>query len=97
MAATSLSGESSPVAVAEITCPVAFAVEAAGGPVAAARACGVKRQAVDKWIVKGALPRTEYTGESSHAIHLASAAANNGRPFDPDWLKAACLKNRSAA
>lgn len=77
---------------------ISLAVEAAGGPVAAAKACGVRRQAVDKWVAKGALPRTEYTGETRHAICLAAAAAERGEPFDLAWLlaEAAPTKDLSA-
>lgn len=77
---------------------ISLAVEAAGGPIAAAKACGVRRQAVDKWVAKGALPRTEYTGETRHAICLAAAAAERGEPFDPAWLlaEAAPTKDVSA-
>lgn len=30
-------------------------------------ACGVRPQAVNKWIVAGRLPRTEWTGETNYA------------------------------
>lgn len=62
---------------------VSIAVQAVGGPIAAARVCGVKRQAVDKWLARGSLPRTEYTGETRYAELLA--AESNGA-FTAEWL-----------
>lgn len=76
---------------------ISLAVEAAGGPVASAKVCGVKRQAVDKWIAKGSLPRTEYTGETDYASRLANAAAVRGEPFDPAWLLAESAPKKNAA
>lgn len=65
---------------------VAIAVDCAGGPIAAAKACGRSRQAVDKWIAKGSLPRTDYTGETDYAGKLAAAAAARGEPFEREAL-----------
>lgn len=62
---------------------IQVAVKAVGGPIEAAKICGIKRQAVDKWLVRGALPRTEYTGETRYAELLAAAA--DGR-FTAGWL-----------
>lgn len=76
--------------------PIEDAVAAAGGPIAAAKACGVSRQAVDKWIAKGSLPRTDYTGETSHAKSLAAAAEIRGEPFDPAELLERCRNSASA-
>ncbi|MDM9612464.1 hypothetical protein QU617_15295 [Pseudomonas guariconensis] len=73
------------------------AIESAGGPIAAAAACGVSRQSVDKWISKARLPRTEYTGETSYAEALAKAAKENGKPFDIAWLLANASPRKSAA
>ena len=50
------------------------AIDHVGGPVPAARICGVTRQAVDKWIRAGHLPRIEYTGETDYAAKLARAS-----------------------
>ncbi|MCK2124811.1 hypothetical protein [Pseudomonas sp. PNPG3] len=72
------------------------AIESAGGPIAAAAACSVSRQSVDKWIAKARLPRTEYTGETSYAKALAKAAAENGRPFDVAWLLANASPSKPA-
>jgi hypothetical protein len=60
--------------IAEYSSAIAWAVDQVGGPVSAAKVCGVSRTAVDKWVTKGALPRTEYTGESRHAERLAAAS-----------------------
>lgn len=68
---------------------VAYAFEAAGGIGAAARACGRSYQALNKWRQAGALPRTEYSGETKYAESLAAAAAKRGEPFDSHWLKEA--------
>ncbi|WP_213115299.1 DNA-binding protein [Cobetia sp. MC34] len=46
-------------------------VEQAGGVGAVSKACGVSIRAVYKWIERGCLPRTEYTGETSHAEAIA--------------------------
>jgi len=73
------------------------AIESAGGAIAAAAACGVSRQSVDKWVAKGCLPRTEYTGETSYANTLAILAQSNGKPFDEAWLLACASPKKSAA
>lgn len=44
-----------------------------GGPAQVASVCGVSRPAVDKWLRKGRLPRTEWTGETDYANKIASA------------------------
>jgi hypothetical protein len=56
---------------------------------AAAKACGVSVRAVYKWIDRGMLPRTEYTGETNYAERLADAA---GGSFSGDWLKSALIR-----
>jgi hypothetical protein len=56
---------------------------------AAAKACGVSVRAVYKWIDRGMLPRTDYTGETNYAEQLADAA--NGA-FSADWLKSAIIR-----
>jgi hypothetical protein len=76
---------------------VAFAFDAAGGIGAAARACGRSYQALSKWRSASRLPRTDYTGETSYAIHLARAAKQNGNPFDAEWLLQASAPTRAAA
>mgnify|MGYP000904615946 CR=1 FL=1 len=50
------------------------AVKGVGGPVEVAKICGVTRQAVDKWLQNGFLPRTEYTGETCYAEKLAQVS-----------------------
>jgi len=65
---------------------VSIAINRAGGPIAAAKACGVSRQAIDKWIDRGSLPRTDYSGETNYAEKLAAAASARSFPFDPRAL-----------
>lgn len=77
--------EKSEEAQAHCTNPVAYAVRCVGGPVQAARICERSRQAVDKWIMKGRLPRTEYTGETQYAQKLAEASEG---AFSAEWLLA---------
>ena len=59
------------------------AIQKVGGVPKAAAACGISRNAMYKHKRKGALPRTEYTGETSYAKDLA--AASNGA-FTKEWL-----------
>lgn len=72
---------------------ISHAVEKVGGPIAAAKACGITRQAIDKWIAKGRLPRSDYTGETQYAAKLA--AASDGA-FTEQWLLDAASPNRVA-
>jgi hypothetical protein len=73
---------------------ISIAVEKVGGAIPAAKVCGVRRQAVDKWLAKGTLPRTEYTGETTYAKSLAEAS---GEQFTAEWLLAAAAPKKSAA
>ena len=43
------------------------------GPYTTARACGVKGPSVYKWLERGCLPRTEWTGESNYATAISAA------------------------
>ena len=52
--------------------PVQIAVMQAGGQAAVARACGVRQQSVYRWVHRGHLPRTEWTGETDYSSVLAS-------------------------
>lgn len=61
------------------------AVQLVGGVSACARVCGISPPAVRKWIRRGRLPRTEYTGETQHAHRMA--AASDGA-FTAEWLLA---------
>lgn len=61
---------------------ISIAVELAGGPIAVAGACMISRQSFDKWIAKGSLPRTEYTGETNYAERISALAEANGRTVD---------------
>lgn len=60
------------------------AIDIVGGPAKAATACSISVRAVHKWLSAGALPRTEYSGETTHAENLAIAA--DGK-FTAEWLK----------
>ena len=70
---------------------LAFAIQAAGGISAAAKACDRSYQALNKWRLAARLPRTDYTGETDYAERLSKAAELRGYLFDSDWLKAQCL------
>lgn len=59
------------------------AIDQVGGPQIAADLTGVSVRAVYKWIEKGRLPRTEYTGETSHARNIAK---HPKAKFTCDWL-----------
>lgn len=39
-----------------------------------ARVCGLTPKAVYKWIERGSLPRTEFTGETDYAALIANAS-----------------------
>lgn len=71
------------------------AVRSAGGAKAVARACGVSVRAVYKWIAANALPRTEYTGETSYLAKLADLAGEQGATFDAARLKAAAAPRKT--
>lgn len=72
---------------------ISHAVEKAGGPIAAAKACGITRQAIDKWVAKGCLPRSDYTGETQYAAKLATAS---GGAFTEQWLLDAASPSKAA-
>lgn len=44
------------------------------GVFATSLACGCSQRAVYKWIEKGSLPRTDFTGETNYAEQIASAS-----------------------
>ncbi|AQZ96571.1 hypothetical protein BVH74_18245 [Halopseudomonas phragmitis] len=69
-------------------------VAKAGGVSAAAGICGVSPRAVYKWLAADALPRTEYTGETSYAAVLAKAA---GEPFSAEEILARGARRKAAA
>lgn len=69
----------------------------AGGVATASSICGVSQRAIYKWLTAGALPRTEYTGETNYAHRLAEAAAERGHPFDAAWLLAEAAPKKTAA
>nr|WP_246887621.1 helix-turn-helix domain-containing protein [Pseudomonas protegens] len=72
---------------------LAFAFEAVGGLSAAAKVCGRSYQALNKWRQTDRLPRTEYTGETQYAQHLAEAAKRNGVAFEAAWLLEKCKRS----
>lgn len=50
--------------------------------------CGVSKNAVAKWFRVGYLPRTEHTGETSHAATISAAIAREHGVFiSPDKLR----------
>lgn len=77
--------------------PVAEAVIRAGGAIAVAKACKKTRQAVDKWVQRNQLPRTEYTGETNYADCIADLAKARGELVDPSELRSSAAPGRSAA
>ena len=54
--------------------PIKTAIVAVGGVSKAARLCGVSSRAINKWVAAGKLPRTDFTGETQHAVNLARGA-----------------------
>ncbi|MFC0708333.1 hypothetical protein [Azorhizophilus paspali] len=73
------------------------AISKIDGVANAASICGVSQRAIYKWLTAGALPRTEYTGETDYAVRLAAAAAERGNPFEAAWLLAESAPKRTAA
>lgn len=63
--------------------PLRQVVDFIGGQTAAARICGVSPVAVHKWVKRGCLPRTDFTGKTHYAFMLTKAS--NGA-FGEDWL-----------
>lgn len=63
--------------------PIQLVVNAVGGQSVAAKMCGLSTVAIHKWMKKGVLPRTEYTGKTNYAETLTKAT--QGR-FTKDWL-----------
>ncbi|MHB1285523.1 MAG: YdaS family helix-turn-helix protein [Leptospirales bacterium] len=53
--------------------PLEKAVQFLGGYSATGRICGVSFMSVMKWIRKGRLPRTEWTGETDYAAKIEKA------------------------
>ncbi len=70
------------------------AIQKAGGAEKAAEVCGVSVRAVYKWLSRGSLPRTEYSGETRYAQHLANAS---GGAFSADWLLTEASPAKTAA
>jgi len=59
------------------------AIDHVGGVSAAAKICQLTPRGIYKWLGRGYLPRTEYTGETRYAEALA--AASDGA-FSASWL-----------
>jgi hypothetical protein len=77
--------------------PLKKSIDDAGGVSAVALACGKTPRAIYKWLVTGALPRTEYTGETQYAKKIAELAAAQGKPFDVAWLLAEAHPKKDVA
>ncbi|HEY1028380.1 MAG TPA: hypothetical protein VGE28_12245 [Pseudomonas sp.] len=73
------------------------AIDAAGGVVKVSRLCGVSPRAVYKWLAAEAVPRTEYTGETTYLSRIANEAAARGKGFDLEALKRALAEHRGSA
>lgn len=65
-----------------------------GGVTKAALVCGVSPRAIYKWLASDALPRTDYTGETSYANQLACASSDQ---FTAAWLLAEAAPKKSVA
>jgi len=64
--------------------PLKHAIDCVGGPQKAAEICGFSTRYVYRLLSRGALPRTEYTGETDYAERLA---ASSGGAFTAEWLR----------
>ncbi|WP_179998051.1 hypothetical protein [Acinetobacter sp. YH12239] len=51
----------------------------AGGVSVVATALNLSERSIYKWIEKGALPRSEYTGETDYSTQIAALSTNYGR------------------
>lgn len=58
----------------EIQNPIEKVIDFFGSKAEVSRITGVSNVAVTKWQKKGKFPRTDYTGETSHARKLAKAS-----------------------
>lgn len=61
-------------------------IETAGGVAIAASATGLTERAVYKWFARDALPRSEYTGETTYCAAIAKAS--NGKVTKAQILSA---------
>lgn len=73
------------------------AIDDAGGVPVVAKACGVSPRAVYKWLAAGALPRTDFTGETQHAEKIADLSLARGFPANAAELRAASTPSKSVA
>lgn len=51
-----------------------------------ATACGVTQPAVAKWVKKGRMPRTEYSGETNYAERITALCAAKGESITRNAL-----------
>ena len=72
--------------------PLEKAVRFLGGYSATGRICGVSFMAVMKWVRRGRLPRTEWTGETDYASRIE--AALDGTITREELLSSFCLPMR---
>ncbi|WP_335987102.1 hypothetical protein [Acinetobacter bereziniae] len=63
--------------------PIQQAIDAVGGRTIASSLLGISYVAVRKMAEKGALPRTDYTGETNYAHILAD---NSNGKVTKEWL-----------
>lgn len=54
------------------------------GVLATSIACGCSQRAIYKWMEKGSLPRTDFTGETNYAEQIAGASQGK---FSADLIK----------
>lgn len=54
------------------------------GVMAISLACGCSTRSIYKWMKKGSLPRTDFTGETDYAGKIATASQGK---FSPEFIK----------
>ncbi|AXI04356.1 helix-turn-helix domain-containing protein [Aquirhabdus parva] len=62
------------------------AIAAVGGQANAAAICNISVAAIGRWVKRGHLPRTEYTGETNYAELLAQSVTAQQDSFTSEWL-----------
>lgn len=61
--------------------PILQAINKADSKTEFAKICGVTRPAVEKWIIAGRLPRTDWTGETNYSEKIYKAFGVVVPPF----------------